>query len=171
MEKRPPEVSADDRPILEQIEGNGQTQLNARDSDKSRSDSTLNTSGNGNSRATEDEPQEARLTDGSEQLYGAPADASQDVTTDDQPPHARQGKDDSNEEEKAAPHVRSILRKHLSTRVGAKPWTLPVPGPKIDPHGFEDPVCDDFFKDVWIASAVHNVSHYFSLAAVSPLVN
>ncbi|EMD31689.1 hypothetical protein CERSUDRAFT_59668, partial [Gelatoporia subvermispora B] len=38
-----------------------------------------------------------------------------------------------------------------------KPWTLPTPTPKVDPDGFEDPICDRFWKDVWLACAVHNI--------------
>lgn len=145
MEKRPPGDRADDRPILEAIE---------QGDEASKPGDNTKAVQNGNAEM----PSEARLHDGSGQLFGAPADASRDATTDDEPPHARQGKDDSNEEEKAAVHARSILRKHLSARVGAKPWTLPVPGPNIDPHGFEDPVCDEFYKDVWLSAAAHNAS-------------
>ena len=42
--------------------------------------------------------------------------------------------------------------------MGSKTWTLPTPRPKVDPDGFEDPVCDEFWKGVWLASAAHNVS-------------
>lgn len=115
-------------------------------------------------------PSEARVHDGSGELYGAPADASIDSQTDNQAPHTRQGKDDSNDAEKTAVRSRSVLRRHLSTRIGAKPWTLPVPGPIIDPHGFEDPICDKFYKDVWVAAAVHNVraNHLLLGKALSP---
>ncbi|CDO70864.1 hypothetical protein BN946_scf184801.g57 [Trametes cinnabarina] len=37
-----------------------------------------------------------------------------------------------------------------------KQWQLPTPTPHVDPYGFEDPICDAFWKDVWVASAVHN---------------
>ena len=97
-------------------------------------------------------------------LYGAPADAQPGA--DDQHPHASGVKSDADGEEKRAPHVRSILRRHLGAKLGHNPWTLPTPTPKIDPDGFEDPVCDAFWKDVWVASAVHNVClHIFFLAA------
>jgi len=98
---------------------------------------------------------EARLGDG--ELYGAPADASRDSKTDDQPPHAVSGKNDASETEEKAVHARAEIRKHVSTKFNPKVWTLPTPTPKVDPHGFEDPISDEFWKKVWIACAVHNV--------------
>jgi len=99
---------------------------------------------------------EARAENG--ELYGAPADASRDSKTDDQPPHAVSGKNDATETETKAVHARAEIRKHLSTaKLNSKTWTLPTPTPKVDPHGFEDPICDEFWKKVWMACAVHNV--------------
>ena len=98
---------------------------------------------------------EARVDNGD--LYGAPADASRDPKTDDQPPHAVSGKNDASETEEKAVHARAEVRKHLSTKFNSKIWTLPTPTPKVDPHGFEDPISDEFWKKVWIACAVHNV--------------
>lgn len=102
------------------------------------------------------EPPQARLETG--ELYGAPADASTDVNHDDQPPHARSGKNDADEDEEKAPGARSVLRKHLAAKLGNKQWQLPIPTPRVDPYGFEDPICDAFWKDVWLTSAAHNVS-------------
>jgi hypothetical protein len=36
-------------------------------------------------------------------------------------------------------------------------WAVPTCRPQIDPDMFEDPVTDAFWKDAWVASAVHNV--------------
>ncbi|GJJ14636.1 hypothetical protein Clacol_008902 [Clathrus columnatus] len=142
-EHRPPESQAHGKPILDQI-------------DEEHRKAAPGSNGTDTKATDDQEPPEARVHDGSQELYGAPADASRNAQTDDQPPHARQGKDDSDEQEKAAVQSRAILRRHLSARIGAKPWAVPVPAPKIDPHGFEDPICDDFFKNVWLAAAVHN---------------
>lgn len=109
--------------------------------------------------AKDGEPKEATTPDG--EKFGAPADASSTAYTDDQPPHARSGDKDVSPEEQGAVQARSLLRKHLSVNVGAKPWAVPTPAPEIDPHGFQDPVCDEFFKDIWVAAAVHNVSIIF----------
>ncbi|KAJ6619535.1 hypothetical protein B0H10DRAFT_2026156 [Mycena sp. CBHHK59/15] len=68
--------------------------------------------------------------------------------------------DDASEEEKAAPGARSLLRRHLAAKLGNKTWTLPTPRPKVDPNGFEDPICDEFWKNVWVASATHNTEIY-----------
>lgn len=98
---------------------------------------------------------EARVDNG--ELYGAPADASRDPKTDDQPPHAVSGKSDATETEEKAVHARAEIRKHLSTKFNPKVWTLPTPTPKVDPRKFEDPISDEFWKNVWMACAVHNV--------------
>lgn len=133
----PPEQSNGEKPLLDAVEGD----------DKSPGR----------------EPQEARVQDGSEQLYGAPADASKNMQADDEPPHARSGNIDASEEEKAAVHARQVIRKHLSSGVGNKPWTIPARSPEVDPHGFSDPVSDAFWKNVWVACAVHNVSEAMCL--------
>ncbi|KAI0632459.1 phospholipase D [Trametes polyzona] len=111
-----------------------------------------------NGNAHSPEPPEAHLETG--ELYGAPADASIDPMHDDQPPHARASKTDADEEESKAPGARSTLRKHLASKLGNKSWQLPTPTPHVDPYGFEDPICDQFWKDVWVASAVHNTEIY-----------
>ncbi|THV05210.1 phospholipase D [Dendrothele bispora CBS 962.96] len=102
---------------------------------------------------------QARVEDG--ELYGAPAGASTSERTDNQPPHSHPGAvDDADEEERAAPGARSLLRKHLGSKLGSKTWTLPTPRPKVDPDRFDDPVSDAFWKAVWVASAVHNTEIY-----------
>ncbi|KZP31489.1 phospholipase D [Athelia psychrophila] len=93
--------------------------------------------------------------DGGE-LYGAPADASKSAAQDDEPPHARSGIDDADEQEAGAPSARASIRKNLAS----KTWTLLQPTPQIDPDGFEDPICDEFWKNVWVAAAVHNTEIY-----------
>lgn len=93
---------------------------------------------------------EAKTADG--QLYGAPADAA----ADDAKPPAGTG-DVTSPDEQAAPAARSILRQHLATKLGHGQWTLPTPKPNVDPHGFNDPIKDSFWKEVWVAAAVHNV--------------
>lgn len=107
---------------------------------------------------------EAMVADGSE-LYGAPADAAPSASIDDRPPNSRPGQDEASEQEKAAVAARKQLRKHLSVKTGAKPYTLPTPKSEINPKGFSDPLDPKFIKDVWIATAVHNVSDEASEAA------
>ncbi|KAI5121406.1 hypothetical protein M0805_003178 [Coniferiporia weirii] len=124
----PPDQASGDKPIEDAVDGNTQ----------------------------DGGPPEARVHDGSGELFGAPADASKDPRTDDEPPHARSDESDVSEEEKAAVQARRVVRKHLSANASSKPWTLPTPTPEVDPHGFEDPVSDKFWKNVWVACAVHN---------------
>lgn len=37
------------------------------------------------------------------------------------------------------------------------PWTVETSKPAVEPQDFEDPICDAFWKNIWCASAVHNV--------------
>ncbi|KAI6044835.1 phospholipase D [Pisolithus marmoratus] len=106
----------------------------------------------------DDEPPEAHTTDG--QAYAAPANASKNALTDDAVPCMHSGAEDASEEEQNAPRGRSILRKHLAGKLGNKTWTLPAPAPRIDPDDFEDPIHDKFWKNVWVACAVHNTEIY-----------
>jgi phospholipase D1/2 len=83
------------------------------------------------------------------------------MPNDKEPPHAREPtKEDADDQEKAGVRARTLLRKHLGVRLGTKNWTLPTPGPIVDPHGFDDPICDEFWRDVWISAAVHNTEIY-----------
>jgi phospholipase D1/2 len=87
------------------------------------------------------------------QLYGAPADARAD---DAQAPRGA-GSALSPEEEKA-PATRSLIRDNLTAGSdGTNPWTPLTPTPEVDPNAFEDPLSDAFWKDTWLAVAVHNV--------------
>lgn len=102
---------------------------------------------------------EARVQDGGD-LFGAPADAAPSAKEDNRPPNARPGQDEPSAAERSAVTARQQLRKHLAVKTGAKPHTVPTPKPEIDPHGFGDPLDTRFWKDVWCATAVHNVSHF-----------
>lgn len=112
----------------------------------------------------EESPPQQRTGNGS--LFGHPADASGTEKTDDQPPHARSGVDDASDEEQKAPVARSILRRHLAAKLGSKNWTLPTAQPKVDVDAFEDPICDQFWKDVWVASATHNVGWFHCVCPI-----
>jgi phospholipase D1/2 len=60
--------------------------------------------------------------------------------------------------EDATASMRETLRTNLGSRSGRKPWTVPTMKPKVGPQDFEDPISDAFWKDIWVASALHNVS-------------
>ncbi|KIK69659.1 hypothetical protein GYMLUDRAFT_992337 [Collybiopsis luxurians FD-317 M1] len=143
MEHRPSESEADDAPIADKV-GKGDL---ANDSPSSKDTRLPQDTPN----TTPDDPR----VDGD--LYGSPADARTSPKTDNQPPHAREeDADDADSQERAAPRARSLVRKQLASKFGNKVWALPTPRPKVDPQGFDDPVCDDFWMNVWVASAVHN---------------
>lgn len=90
-------------------------------------------------------------------LFGAPANAPS-PSVDNKPP-VRSRKDDADEEQQAAPTARASIRENLVNRSGKKhPWTVPTAKPRVEPEDFEDPLSESFWKDIWLASAVHNVS-------------
>lgn len=113
------------------------------------------------------DPVEKRTADG--EAYGTPALASRDPQTDDEPPHPESGANDPDELEKTAPGTKALLRKHLTSKVGNKVWTVSIPAPHVDPEGFEDPISDAFWKNVWIACATYNVC-YLCLGVVGRLI-
>lgn len=103
------------------------------------------------------------------EAYGTPALASRDPQNDDDPSYTESGINDADEHEMTASAIRSMLRKHLASKVSNKAWAVPVPAPHVDPEGFEDPISDAFWKNVWIACAVHNVC-YVCIYAVNVLI-
>lgn len=48
------------------------------------------------------------------------------------------------------------MKKSLSGKMSINPWQPPAHSPNIDADMFADPLNDRFFKDMWMASAVHN---------------
>ena len=90
------------------------------------------------------------------ELMGAPANT--DPTRDDRVPGTRP--EDHTEIEEQAVGARGAIRRQLGSRLSTKTWTVPTPTPHVDPHGFEDPVCEQFWKRTWVACAVHNVSAF-----------
>jgi len=91
------------------------------------------------------------------EMYGAPANAYED---DDRPPTKGTKRSGGHPHEAGAIAARKVLRKHLSAKVGISPWTMPTPTPKINPNRFHDPLDDRFWKDMWVAVAVHNTEIY-----------
>ncbi|CAO1625909.1 unnamed protein product [Sympodiomycopsis kandeliae] len=51
-------------------------------------------------------------------------------------------------------------RKKINAQMSANPWAPPISVPKIDPESFKDPLSDAFYKDMWLASAIHNTQIY-----------
>ena len=93
--------------------------------------------------------------DGQTELYGMPANAHEG---DSEVPNANTERDESTEQERLAVKARKTLRKHLNAKTKASPWSMPTPTPMIDPNRFHDPLDNKFWKDMWTAVAVHNVS-------------
>lgn len=89
--------------------------------------------------------------------FGVPANATDE---DDSVPNKGTERADESEVEKQAVKARTNLRKHLSAKVGASPWTMPTPTPLLQADQFNDPLDDKFWKDQWVATAVHNTEIY-----------
>lgn len=67
------------------------------------------------------------------------------------------GKDPEKDGHSRRSNSRRIQHSRSNTR-----WTVSVPKPDVNPYGFDDPIADSFWKGVWVASAVHNVSIYLT---------
>ena len=67
---------------------------------------------------------------------------------------------DSQRGEQKAQRARHLLRKHPNVKVDQLPRTVPTHKPKYDADSFEDPLCDEFWVEIWAACAVHNVGVY-----------
>jgi phospholipase D1/2 len=107
--------------------------------------STFYTNGTANGK-----PPEVQVEDGT--LLSAPGNAATSTQIDD-----ASSEIEDDEEEKAATGARTPFRKYLNH----KTWALQTPRPCVVPEGFEDPISDGFWKNVWFASAVHNVRTSF----------
>lgn len=49
-------------------------------------------------------------------------------------------------------------RRSLHDSKGKRPTPIATPAPHIHPGSFEDPISDEFWEDIWVACAEHNVS-------------
>ncbi|CAO1628953.1 unnamed protein product [Parajaminaea phylloscopi] len=80
--------------------------------------------------------------------------------------HQRLGNDRHRMNESASAPIldargqREEARRRINAHMSANPWAPPLSVPEIDPHAFTDPVCDSFYKDMWLAVAVHNTQIY-----------
>jgi phospholipase D1/2 len=90
--------------------------------------------------------------------------------TDSQPFQARIGKNDNDGGEQKVQRTRNLLRKYPNVKLGPSPRTVPTQKPKFDAYSFEDPLCDEFWEDIWVTSAVHNVGVY-RLSGINALTN
>ncbi|GAA5927466.1 uncharacterized protein JCM15063_005909 [Sporobolomyces koalae] len=113
----------------------------------------------------------------------SPASAPPDITNADQGYHSmldgqtrdkskaetsHQGSDakaDSNQSAISRNKVTATIRRNLKER-GA--YTVPLAKPKVDPHGFADPLVDTFYKDVWLAAAVRNTQIFRKVFRTMP---
>ncbi|KDR82694.1 hypothetical protein GALMADRAFT_238185 [Galerina marginata CBS 339.88] len=92
-------------------------------------------------------------------LSGAPASAKS--PSDNDKPPSRTLKNDADEDEQAAHGAKATSRDNQNNKSGKRhAWTVPTSKPRVGPQDFEDPISDAFWKNIWIASAVHNTEIY-----------
>lgn len=99
-----------------------------------------------------------------------PKDASLASKTYSQSSHARIGKNENDGDEQKAQRARNLLRKYPNIKLGQSSRTVPTQKPKFDANSFEDPLCDEFWEGIWVASAVHNVGVY-GFPGINALIN
>lgn len=97
-----------------------------------------------------------------------PTNASLASKTHSQPSQARIGKNDNDGDEQKAQRARNLLRKYPNVKLGQSSRTVPTQKPKFDANSFEDPLCDDFWEDIWVAGAVHNTEIFRRVFRVVP---
>jgi phospholipase D1/2 len=85
------------------------------------------------------------------------ADASMVSETYSKPSGPQIGKSDGDSEEQRVPRPRKSSRKNLNIKSSQSPWAVLTPKPKYHADSFEDPICDEFWEDIWLACASHNV--------------
>lgn len=144
-EKRPPKEQTEDTKV--RIDEPGRI---SDDGHQTRSNDTPNGSRSPNGLNFEPRTDEGGLS-------GVPAMAKSSSTNSEPP--SRSLKSDPDEEQKA-PGERETLRDNLESKSGRRhAWTVPTQKPRVGPDDFEDPISDAFWKNIWVASAVHNVSN------------
>lgn len=94
------------------------------------------------------------------ELFGSPANTYDSNDDSPMPGTEREAEDEGRgtKEGQTTLQARKILRKHLNASVQVSPWSMPSPTPDINPNRFHDPLDGRFWKNVWVATAVHNVS-------------
>ena len=63
-------------------------------------------------------------------------------------------------EDRGTTYKRSNRRRQGHLHEAKEKQPTPIPAPHIHPDCFEDPISDQFWEDIWVASAEHNVSAY-----------
>lgn len=114
----------------------------------------------GDSTAQKPSVPRSQIESSSKELFGTPANIS--TLNDDLPVRGTdrqaEGAGKGADEGQTALKARKILRKHLNANVQVSPWSMPTPTPDINSNSFHDPLDGRFWENVWVATAVHNVS-------------
>ncbi|KAF8798774.1 phospholipase D [Phlegmacium glaucopus] len=90
-------------------------------------------------------------------LFGAPANHKSPCGDGNEHP-TRTLRSDVDSEERATASERATI--NVGNKSGRHQWTVPTVKPKVEPQDFEDPISDAFWKNIWVASAIHNTEIY-----------
>jgi len=101
-------------------------------------------------------PSSSNVHTGDSMLHGASVNAKSPSIDNEAP--SRSLKSDVSEEEQSPSGTKAPIRDNRGGRFGRKnAWTVQTTKPLVEPQDFEDPISDAFWKNIWVASAVHNV--------------
>ena len=84
---------------------------------------------------------------------------------------SRSSKSDLSDEEQAPLGARATMRDNRGKPGKKNVWTVPTTKPQVEPQDFEDPISDAFWKNIWVASAVHNVGVLFRSMAMLLIIS
>jgi phospholipase D1/2 len=161
FERRPDATHANGKPLFDVIEeGDGENGSGPKEAEVPGDAKKHNTIVDENLEASKTGVPAVQGSPGDKEMYGAPANAN---TNDDEVPNEntdRNNSTDPSDQEKQAIEARKVLRKHLTVKAGMNAWSMPTPTPKINPNRFHDPLDERFWKDMWVAVAVHNTEIY-----------
>lgn len=102
-------------------------------------------------------------------LSGAPANAKS--LSIDKEALSRSSKSDVSDEEQAPLGARATMRDNRGKSRRKNAWTVPTTKPQVGPQDFEDPISDAFWKNIWVASAAHNVGIFLRSMAMLLIIS
>ncbi|KAF9481155.1 phospholipase D/nuclease [Pholiota conissans] len=148
-------IIAEQRPPRDQTDDTNATNNHPRTSGDDRQ--TKNFDAPDGSSSPHDSISEPRTNESG--LFGAPTlTKSSSISTG---PLSRSLKSDIDGEEQKSPGGKEPIRDTFGSKSSKRrPWTVPTKKPRVGPEDFEDPISDAFWKNIWVASAVHNTEIY-----------
>ncbi|EIW66666.1 hypothetical protein TREMEDRAFT_34686 [Tremella mesenterica DSM 1558] len=155
MERRPSARHANGTPLFDLIEEGqaGSPPPEAKVPEGAKKDETVDGEGN------ESGVPRVRSDDEGD-VFGTPAKVEGTGGSDESQKDSEDADEDLENGKGGQVDARRTLRRHLEAKVTSSPWSMPTPTPKINPNRLHDPLEETFWKDMWVAVAVHNTEIY-----------